>query len=172
MGQDFPISHSFYYKRTTVRAPLCTGFKGSRISWCATSVPEVLLFLLLLIASKTHVNKAVGKRPSLTLTVSDNTPNFSVTPFFWLPHHTVVTSATACEEGSQSPPKTSVMPQFGRACPSSSSWCTTSSWHCCPGRGQVLLGKGTPRCCSQTDLGEHSICCNDAFYYLQESGLA
>lgn len=105
MRQDFPISHFFYYKRTTGRAPLYAGFKGSQISWGGTPVPEVILFRLLLIASKTHVNKAVGKRPSLTLTVSDNNLNISVTPFFRLPRRTVVTSATVYQEGVSEPTK-------------------------------------------------------------------
>lgn len=79
MGQDFPLSHSVYYNRTT---SFGTCFKGRWISWCGTSVTDVILFRLWLITSNTHMDKAVGKGPSLTLTMSNNNLSFSVTPFF------------------------------------------------------------------------------------------
>lgn len=79
MGQDFPLSHSVYYNRTT---SFGTCFKGRWISWCGTSVTDVILFRLWLITSNTHMEKAVGKGPSLTLTMSNNNLSFSVTPFF------------------------------------------------------------------------------------------
>lgn len=131
-----------------------------------TSVPAVILFLLLLIASKTHANQPVGKRPSLTPPVSDNNHNFSMTPFFSFPHHTMV-MLQLCLQGGVSEPTLDPcgLPGWEHL---SILWLMMHHFS----MAQMVLWKGTGQHCCWADISEHRICCNDFFYYLRASGLA
>lgn len=112
------------------------------------------------------MDKAIGKRPSLTLTASNDNLSFSVTPFFsCLPHHNVVASSTACEEEPQSPPRTSVMLPF--AAPVQALVHDAPYLHGTAAQGEVRGHSGA----AVRHTSVNTLFAAMTLYYLQTSGL-